>query len=368
VAEGRRRQRGSGSCESRKPTARATPRSSSSSSSRLQRRRRGQEPRTEVPYRASSAEETRGQLEPAKLWAMDTTRREGETDEEREVRAAGPLVFYYQQSRGLPGGVTAAWRRIRGGGGAGGGGEERIGWEEEREGARPLVGGRYCGCPSSLSPRSPRALARCCCGCGRASATRSLARSRRGPTRRGHRHAHGQGGIKKDRCLHAARGPHANFFKKRFKKIKFEKGADLEIFQKSTSRPTNGREAWGRKLPAHPTGGRCQIFFYTPPESLFVNKKLFIFAKRPLMRPRGHPARPKGEVRGSYSAEGHPARWVGGRFPSLYISPHLPPKFLFYSSKIRRRKRKGGEEERRGSGEALHTGLEIYSRSSRIIT
>jgi hypothetical protein len=60
------------------------------------------------------------------------------------------------------------------------------------------------------------------------------------------------------------------------------------------------------------------------------------------------------EMRSPYSAEGHPARWAGGRFPFPCISPHLPPEFSFYSAKTRK-KRKGGEEERRGSGEALFT-------------
>jgi hypothetical protein len=71
------------------------------------------------------------------------------------------------------------------------------------------------------------------------------------------------------------------------------------------------------------SGGRCQIFFQTPPEGLFTNKKNFLFVKRPLTRPRGHPARPTGGRCGAYSAEGHPARWAGGRFP-LYKPPPAP--------------------------------------------
>jgi hypothetical protein len=101
-------------------------------------------------------------------------------------------------------------------------------------------------------------------------------------------------------------------------------------------------------------GGRSQNFSQAPTEGLFTNKKLFLFAKRPLMRPRRHPT------------EGHPARPTGGRFPkgasrppngrnvpSVYKPPPTP-KFLYYSAKIWK-KRNGGEEERRGSGEALFT-------------
>jgi hypothetical protein len=36
------------------------------------------------------------------------------------------------------------------------------------------------------------------------------------------------------------------------------------------------------------------IFFQAPPKGLFENKKLFLFAKRPLTWPRGHPAHPMG--------------------------------------------------------------------------
>jgi hypothetical protein len=110
------------------------------------------------------------------------------------------------------------------------------------------------------------------------------------------------------------------------------------------SRPINGREAWSRRPPAHPTGGRFQNFSQTPSESLFANKNFFLFAKRPLTRPQRHPTRPTG---GRFP-EGHPARPTG-----LYKPPPTP-KFPYYSAKIRK-KRKGGEEERRGSGEALFT-------------
>jgi hypothetical protein len=51
----------------------------------------------------------------------------------------------------------------------------------------------------------------------------------------------------------------SDFFKK-VKKIKFEKECRRGKFL-STSRLINGREVWGRTPPAHPTGGRCQIFF-----------------------------------------------------------------------------------------------------------
>jgi hypothetical protein len=115
--------------------------------------------------------------------------------------------------------------------------------------------------------------------------------------------------------------------------------------------------------PVRSTGGRSQNFSQAPPERLFANKKLFLFAKRPLTRPRRHPIPPTG----GRSPEGHPARPTGGRFPReasrppngrdvpppLYKPPPTP-KFLYYSAKIRK-KRKGEEEERRGSGEALFT-------------
>jgi hypothetical protein len=51
-----------------------------------------------------------------------------------------------------------------------------------------------------------------------------------------------------------------------------------------TSRPLIRRETWGRGPPAHPAGGRF-------PEGLFTNKKVILFAKRPL---RGHLAHPMG--------------------------------------------------------------------------
>jgi hypothetical protein len=56
-----------------------------------------------------------------------------------------------------------------------------------------------------------------------------------------------------------------------------------------TSRPINRRETWGRIPPARWTGGRCQIFFQSSREGLFVNK-FFLFTKRPLpktSRPTG---------------------------------------------------------------------------------
>jgi hypothetical protein len=72
-----------------------------------------------------------------------------------------------------------------------------------------------------------------------------------------------------------------------------------------TSRPINGREAWGWRPPAHPTGGMSENFSQAPPEGLFTNKKSFLFAKRPLT---------------------HPARPTGGKFPFSYFLF----EFLFY--------------------------------------
>jgi hypothetical protein len=55
-----------------------------------------------------------------------------------------------------------------------------------------------------------------------------------------------------------------NFLKKRVKKIKFKKGCLFGNFQKmGASCPINGREAWGRRPPAHPTiqrAGGSKIF------------------------------------------------------------------------------------------------------------
>jgi hypothetical protein len=55
-----------------------------------------------------------------------------------------------------------------------------------------------------------------------------------------------------------------------------------KIRKMGTSRPLIGREAWGRGLPAQPAGGRFQKYFEARPESLFANKKSFLFAKRSL--------------------------------------------------------------------------------------
>jgi hypothetical protein len=90
-------------------------------------------------------------------------------------------------------------------------------------------------------------------------------------------------------------GQRRGVFLKRDKKLNSKKGCRLAKFRKmGTSRPMNGREAWGRAPPAHPTGGRFQNYFQAPLEGLFANKKLFLFTKRPLTRARGHPAHPTG--------------------------------------------------------------------------
>jgi hypothetical protein len=117
-----------------------------------------------------------------------------------------------------------------------------------------------------------------------------------------------------------------------------------------TSHPINGRKAWRRKPPAHPTGERFQIFSQAPPEGLFANKILIreetpdtaAGASRP---PNGR------EVRGPYGGASCPLGGLEVPQP-LYKPPS--PKFPFYSAKFKK-KRKGGEEERRESGKALFT-------------
>jgi hypothetical protein len=142
------------------------------------------------------------------------------------------------------------------------------------------------------------------------------------------------------------------FFKKRVKKIKFEKVCRFENFRKmGASRPINGREAWGRRPPAHPAGRRSQNFSQAPPEGLFANKKLFLFAKRPLTRPRRHPARPTG----GRIPEGHPACPTGGTFNNHYISPHLPP-----NSHIIQQKSGKKEREQRKRRSPVHTSVWRY--------
>jgi hypothetical protein len=107
----------------------------------------------------------------------------------------------------------------------------------------------------------------------------------------------------------------SDFFKKRVKKLNLKKGYRFENFRKmGASRPINEREAWGRRPPAHPTGGRSENFSQAPPEGLFANKKLFLFAKRPLR----HSTLPSGGRR--------PARPTGGKFPFSYFLF----EFLFY--------------------------------------
>jgi hypothetical protein len=145
------------------------------------------------------------------------------------------------------------------------------------------------------------------------------------------------------------------------------------------SRPINGREAWGWLPPAHPTGGMSQNFSQAPPKGLFANKKLFLFAKRPITRPWRHPARPTG---GRFP-EGHPASPTGGRFPGgescppdgwdvtfnyHYISPHLPPNSHIIQQKLGKKERKERKRGEEAAKPCSHVGLEVYSRSSRIIT
>jgi hypothetical protein len=91
-------------------------------------------------------------------------------------------------------------------------------------------------------------------------------------------------------------------------------------------------------------------------------KKYFLFAKRPLTRPRRYPTRPTG----GRSPEGHSARPTVGMFHQHYISTHLSPNFHIIQQKSGKTER----EERKREEEAAmpHVGLELYSRSSRIIT
>jgi hypothetical protein len=124
----------------------------------------------------------------------------------------------------------------------------------------------------------------------------------------------------------AALGPTLveNFFRKGVKKLNSKKGCRFEKFSKvGTSRPINGREAWGRITPAHPTGGRCQIFFQVPPESLFANKKKF------LTREEAPPAAAKASrpLGGAGPLQcGGASRPLGGRQVPLplYKSPPAP--------------------------------------------
>jgi hypothetical protein len=130
-----------------------------------------------------------------------------------------------------------------------------------------------------------------------------------------------------------------------------------------TSRQINGREAWGRRPPAHPMGGRSQNISQAPPEGLFTNKKLFLFAKRPQTRPRRHPALPTG----GRSPEGHPALPTGGMFPHHYLSPHPPPNSHIIQQESRKKERKERKRGEEAAKPCSHIGLEVYSRSSRII-
>ncbi|PAN17395.1 hypothetical protein PAHAL_3G128500 [Panicum hallii] len=111
------------------------------------------------------------------------------------------------------------------------------------------------------------------------------------------------------------------FFKKGLKKVNSKKGADLENFQK------------GHLPPIQRTGGAK--FFSRP---LPRASSRFLFVKRPLTRPRGHPA-----------------CWAGGRFPSPYISPHLSLNSYFIQQKSGKKER---EERKRRS--PVHTSVWRY--------
>jgi hypothetical protein len=52
-----------------------------------------------------------------------------------------------------------------------------------------------------------------------------------------------------------------------------------KIRKMGTSRPLIEREAWSRGPSAQPAGGMFQKYFEAPPEGLFANKKIFLFAK-----------------------------------------------------------------------------------------
>jgi hypothetical protein len=66
-------------------------------------------------------------------------------------------------------------------------------------------------------------------------------------------------------------------------------------------------------------------------------------------------------------AEGHPARWAGGRSPR-YISPYLPLNFHFIQQKPEKKGRKERKREKEAAKPCSHVDLEAYSHSSRIIT
>jgi hypothetical protein len=121
-----------------------------------------------------------------------------------------------------------------------------------------------------------------------------------------------------------------------------------------TSHPINGREAWGRAPPAHPTGERRQIFSRGPREGLFANKKISYSRRGPRRGRGGIP--PAQRVEGPRPVDcGGASRPLGGReVPHPLYKPPPAPKLPFYSAKISK-KRKGGEEERRRSGETLFT-------------
>jgi hypothetical protein len=121
-----------------------------------------------------------------------------------------------------------------------------------------------------------------------------------------------------------------------------------------TSRPSNGREV--------------PNFFSSPlPRASSRIKNFFLFARRPLTRPRGHPAAQQAGGPGPVQCGGA-SRQLGGReVPQPLYKPPLPPNFHFIQQKSekKREERKRGEEAVKPCS---HVGLEVYSRSSRIIT
>jgi hypothetical protein len=93
-----------------------------------------------------------------------------------------------------------------------------------------------------------------------------------------------------------------------------------------------------------------------------------LFAKRPLMRPREHPARPTGGRSGARTVRrGIPPVGRAGCSPAPIQTPTCPQiPFLFSKNQEKKREeRKRGEE---AAKPCSHVGLVVYSRSSRIIT
>jgi hypothetical protein len=137
----------------------------------------------------------------------------------------------------------------------------------------------------------------------------------------------------------------------------------LENFQKGVlpARPTDGRRGADTSRPSN--GWEVPNLFLGPSRgSLLIREEAPDAAAGASRPPNGR------EVRGPCSAEGHPARWTDRRFLSPYISPHLPLNSHFIQQKSGKKER---EERKRGEEAAKpcsHVGLEVYSRSSRIIT